>query len=85
MIVIDSLELDAIKTKEMAKALKAIGTGKKAIIVTAENNENVYKSARNIPGVKVSTVSTLNVFDILNADSFVADKNAIAKIEEVYA
>lgn len=85
VLVIDSLELPAIKTADMAKALKAIGTGKKTLVVLSENNENVYKSARNIPGVKVSTVSTLNVYDILNADSFVADKNAVAKIEEVYA
>lgn len=85
IIVLDKLELAEIKTAEMAKALSAIGAEKKTLIVTAEKNENVYKSARNIAGVKVSTVNTLNVFDILNADKFVVAKDAVAKIEEVYA
>jgi len=85
IIVLDKLELAEIKTAEMAKALSAIGADKKTLIVTAEKNENVYKSARNIAGVKVSTVNTLNVFDILNADKFVVAKDAVAKIEEVYA
>lgn len=85
MIVLDSFDMDAIKTKEVATALNAIKAGKKTLIVLPEKNDIVYKSARNIAGVKVSLVNTLNVYDILNCDTIVVLKDAVAKIEEVYA
>ena len=85
MIVLDSIKLDAIKTKAMAEMLAAIKAGKKVLVVLPENNEVIYKSIRNIEGAKVSTVNTLNVYDILNCDSLVVRKDSVAKIEEVYA
>lgn len=85
MIVLDSFELDAIKTKEVVKTLAAIEAGKKTLIVLPEKNDIVYKSARNIAGVKVALVNTLNVYDMLNCTKMVVLKDAVAKIEEVYA
>ena len=85
MIVLDSIKLDAIKTKEMAKMFSAIEAGKKVLVVLPENNEVIYKSIRNIEGAKVSTVNTLNVYDILNCNTIVVLKDAVTKIEEVYA
>ena len=85
MIVLDSLKLDAIKTKEIVKVLAALETGKKTLIVLPEKDDIIYRSARNIAGVKVSLVSTLNVYDILNCNSMIVLKDAVAKIEEVYA
>ena len=85
MIVLDSIKLDAIKTKEMAKMFAALEANKKVLVVLPENNEVVYKSIRNIEGAKVSTVNTLNVYDILNCDKIVVLKDAVTKIEEVYA
>ena len=83
-IVLDELKLDAVKTAEMAKVLKAINA-EKALIVTAEKNENVYKSARNIKDVKATFVNEMNVYEILKYDVMVADKETVKKIEEVYA
>ncbi len=85
LIVLDSLEMNEIKTKEVVGVLKALETGKKVLIVLPEKNETVYRSARNIKGVMTTLVSTLNVYDILNCDSLVVLKDAISKIEEVYA
>ena len=85
MLVLDSIKLDAIKTKEMAKMFAALEANKKVLVVLPENNEVIYKSIRNIEGAKVSTVNTLNVYDILNCDKLVVLKDAVAKIEEVYA
>ena len=85
LIVLDSLEMNEIKTKEVVSVLKAIETGNKVLIVLPEKNETVYRSARNIKGVKTTLVSTLNVYDILNCDSLVVLKDAVSKIEEVYA
>lgn len=85
LIVLDSLEMNEIKTKEVVSVLKALETGKKVLIVLHEKNETVYRSARNIKGVKTTLVSTLNVYDILNCDSLVVLKDAVSKIEEVYA
>ena len=85
LIVLDSFALDAVKTKEVAKTLSAINAGKKTLIVLPEKDDVVYKSARNIAGVKVSLVSTLNVYDMLNCSKIVLLKDAVAKIEEVYA
>lgn len=85
MIVVDSLAMDAIKTKEMAVVLSAINAGKKTLIVLPEKDDVVYRSARNIAGAKVSLVNTLNVYDILNCNTIVVVKDAVSKIEEVYA
>ena len=85
MIVLDSLKLEAIKTKEVAKVLSNLETGKKVLLVLPEKDDVIYRSARNIKGVKVSLVNTLNVYDILNCNSIVVLKDAVAKIEEVYA
>lgn len=85
MIVLDDIGLDAIKTKEVADVLAAIKAGKKTLIVLPEKNDVVYKSARNIEGANVTLVNTLNVYDILNCNTIVVLKDAVAKIEEVYA
>ena len=85
MLVLDSIALDSIKTQAMAKVLSAINAGKKVLVVLPENNEVIYKSTRNIEGAKVSTVNTLNVYDILNCDTLVVLKDSVTKIEEVYA
>ncbi len=85
MIVLDSFDIDAIKTKEVAEVLTAIKAGKKTLIVLPEKNDIVYKSARNIAGTNVTLVNTLNVYDILNCNTIVVLKDAVAKIEEVYA
>lgn len=83
MIVIDSLEFDSPKTKAMLEVLTAFGA-KKTLIVVEKSNENIYKSARNIPGVQVSPVNNLNVYDILKYEKFIVTKDAVSKIEEVY-
>lgn len=85
MIVLDKLEMDEPKTKDMLKVLEAVKAQKKALIVTAENNENVIKSANNIPGVQTTTVGQMNVYEIINHGSFIITKDAVAKLEEVYA
>ena len=85
MVVIDTITMDEYKTKTIAAMLKAVGAEKKALIVLPEVNEKVIASAANIPGVKTAQVNTLNVYDILNADMFIVAKDAVAKIEEVYA
>jgi len=85
LVVLDTLKLDAIKTKEIVKVLSALETGKKTLLVLPEKDDIIYRSARNIAGVKVSLVSTLNVYDILNCNTLLVLKDAVAKIEEVYA
>ena len=85
MTVVDSIKLDAIKTADMVKMLSAVGAKKKVLVVLPEKDEVIYKSVRNIEGATVSLVNTLNVYDILNCDSFIVAKDAVAKIEEVYA
>ena len=85
MTVVDSIKLDAIKTADVVKMLSAVGAKKKVLVVLPEKDEVIYKSVRNIEGAKVSLVNTLNVYDILNCDSFIVAKDAVAKIEEVYA
>ncbi len=85
IVVLDSLTVDGFKTKTVAAMLKAIGSEKKALIVLPEVDVKVINSARNIPGVKTAQVNTLNVYDIMNADKLVIVKDAISKIEEVYA
>jgi large subunit ribosomal protein L4 len=84
MIVLDSLELEVPKTKEIIKMLNAF-EAKKALIVVAESNENVYKSARNIEGVEILPVNNINVYDLLKYEKCIITKDAVSKIEEVYA
>lgn len=84
MIVLDSLTLEAPKTKEIVKMLNAFDA-KKTLIVTAEANETVYKSARNIEGVAVLPVNNINVYDLLKYSKVIMTKDAVSKIEEVYA
>ena len=84
IIVVDGLEMPEIKTKTMKSFLNAIGA-KKTMMVTPEVNENVIKSARNIPGVITTTAKILSVYDIVNANQIVVDKAALAIIEEVFA
>ncbi len=84
MIVLDELTLNEIKTKEMVKVLENIKCGK-ALVVLKEKNENVILSARNIPDVKTASVNTINVYDLLKYNTLVVTKDAVAKIEEVYA
>jgi len=85
VMVIDNLTMDEIKTKTIADMLKAMGVEGKALIVTNEMEKNVYLSARNIAGVKASYVGMLNVYDVLGHDKFIVAKDAVAKLEEVYA
>ena len=85
IIVVNEIETKEYKTKVMVDMLKAIGAEGKALIVTADVDTKVVKSAANIPGVKTATVNTLNVYDILNYDKFIVSSEAVKKIEEVYA
>ncbi|HOJ48364.1 MAG TPA: 50S ribosomal protein L4 [Bacillota bacterium] len=86
LIVVDNIALDEYKTKKMVAFLSAVGADKKAMIVLPENaDEKVIKSAANIPGVITAPVNALNVYDILKYDKFIIAKDAVAKIEEVYA
>ncbi|OLR55704.1 50S ribosomal protein L4 [Hornefia porci] len=84
IIVLDELKMDAPKTKEMVKTLANIGAEKKALIVTAAKDDNVVRSAANIPGVRTALVGTMNVYDIINHTSFIVTKEAVEKIQEVY-
>lgn len=85
LIVVDNISVDGYKTKVIVEMLKALGVEKKALIVMPEHNDKLIKSAANIPGVKTALVNTINVYDIVNCDKFIVAKDAIAKIEEVYA
>ena len=84
LIVVENMDLAEVKTATVAKALKAIGAGNSSLIVLEGENKNAVLSARNIKDVKTAYVNTINVFDILKYDSFVATKAAVEKIEEVY-
>lgn len=84
LIVLDELNLEVPKTKEMVKILKNLKADKKALIVTESRNDAVIKSANNIPGIETISVSNLNVYDILKYDKFIITKNAVQKVEEVY-
>jgi large subunit ribosomal protein L4 len=83
IIVLDQLNFDEIKTKQMVEVLNNLKVDKKALVVTADNAENVEKSARNIPGVKPLGADGINVYDLLNHDALVITKDAVARIEEV--
>ena len=85
IVVIEELNFDAPKTKQVVSLLENLKIDSKALIVLADNNENVVKSSRNIEGVKATFVNTLNVYDILKYDKFVITKDAVKKVEEVYA
>lgn len=85
LVVVDSIKLESYKTKAVVEMLKALGAEGKALIVTAESDKTVVKSAANIPGVKTATVNTLSVYNILNYDKFIVSSEAVKKIEEVYA
>lgn len=85
MIVLNEIRFDEPKTKEMIKMLANVKAGKKALIVMAEKDENIIKSAANIPGVRTALVGTMNVYEIINHTNFIVTEEAIKKIEEVYA
>ena len=85
IIVIDKIAFDEIKTAKAAAMLSAVGSERKALIVLPEIDEKAIKSYRNIAGVKTAQVNELNVYDILNADKLIIAKDALTKIEEVYA
>ena len=85
LIVLDELKLDEIKTKKFQAVLSNLNVTKKALVVLNENDKNVMLSARNIPTVKTSLTNTINVYDILNANTLVVTKDAVKTIEEVYA
>lgn len=85
VIVLDALTVEDYKTKTVVNCLNAIGAAKKSLIILAENDAKAIRSASNIKGVKTAQVNTINTYDILNADSVVIVKDAVAKLEEVYA
>ena len=85
LIVIDAVTTDEFKTKTIVNMLKAVGSEKKALIVLPTVDKKVINSARNIPGVKTAQVNELNVYDMLNADKLIIAKEAVEKIQEVYA
>ena len=85
IIVVDKLSFEAPKTKEMIKVLSNLNAEKKALIVMAEKDENVIKSAANIQGIRTALVGTMNVYEIINHTSCIVTEEAVKKIEEVYA
>lgn len=85
LIVLDKLEIADYRTKDVVEMLKNVKAAKKALIVTADKDEKVVKSAANIPNVETTNVSRMNVYEIINHTNFIATKAAIEKIEEVYA
>ena len=85
LIVVDKISFEVPKTKEMVKMLENIKAEKKALIVMAEKDENVVKSAANIPGIRTALVGTMNVYEIINHTNLILTEEAVKKIEEVYA
>lgn len=85
LIVIDELKMDEIKTKDFKGFLNKINVGGKAVVVTENIDTNVYKSARNIPGVLATSATILSTYDIVNSEKFVVSQAALKKIEEVFA
>ena len=85
IVVVDSIKMDTIKTKDFRAFLTAVGCDGKALVVTPDANENVVKSARNIPGVETAMANLINVYDLLKAKYLVLDQAALAVIEEVFA
>jgi len=84
MMVLENLDLDAPKTKDVLNMLNVLNV-KKALIIVAEKNDNAYKSARNIPGISLIPVNNINVYDLLKYDYLIATRDAVSIIEEVYA
>ena len=85
VVVIDSIKMDSIKTKDFAGFLSAVGAERKPLVVTAEADQIIVKSGRNIPGCAVTFANLINVYDVVNAEKLVVDQAALAKIEEVFA
>lgn len=85
IVVLDSLDLESIKTKQMVNILGNLKIDTSALVVLADKNNNVEMSARNIPGIKTALVNTINSYDILKYDKFIITKDAVSKVEEVYA
>jgi large subunit ribosomal protein L4 len=85
IIVVDQLSFDEPKTKQMVATLQALNSSKKTLVVTADGDPNVSKSARNIPGVKPLRVDFINVYDLLKYDTLLITRDAVARVEEVYA
>ena len=85
LVVVDSLDMKEIKTKEMVKALNNLKVEGKTLMLLAEKNENVQKSARNIEGVKTTLVNTINIYDLLKYKNLVITLDTVKKLEEVYA
>jgi len=85
IVVLDDLRFDSIKTKQMVNVLNNLKVNTSSLVVLPEKNEIIEKSARNIPGVKTALVNTINVYDILKYDKFIITKDAVSKVEEVYA
>ena len=85
MVVVDSIVTEDYKTKTMKTMLEAIGAAKKKLVVLSEVDSKVIKSFANIPGVKTAQYNTINVYDVLNCDTFVVAQAAVSKMEEVYA
>ena len=85
LVVIDSIKMDSVKTKDFAAFLKAVGCDTKTLVVTAAPEANVIKSGRNIPGCEITFANLINVYDVVNANKLVVDQAALAKIEEVFA
>ena len=85
VVVIDSIKMDSVKTKDFAAFLKAVGCDTKTLVVTATPDANVIKSGRNIPGCEITFANLINVYDVVNANKLVVDQAALAKIEEVFA
>ena len=85
IVVIDSIQMENIKTKDFAAFLKAVGCDTKTLVVTAAADANVVKSGRNIPGCEITFANLINVYDVINANKLVVDQAALAKIEEVFA
>ena len=85
LVVVDAMNFDAIKTKNMVSALSNLKVEGKTLIVLPEKNENVQKSARNIEGVKTSLVNTINIYDLLKYNKLILTVDAVKNLEEVYA
>ena len=85
IVVIDSIKMETPKTAEFAKFLNAVGVQGQALVITAEADETVVKSGRNIPGCEITFANLINVYDVVNAKNLVVDQAALAKIEEVFA
>jgi len=85
IIIIDQLKFDEPKTKNMVRVLEALKTGKKTLLVTADSDPNVVKSARNIPGVKALRADFINVYDVIKYETLLITRDAVAMVEEVFA